>query len=376
MRPINKIRTYIPVILLISLSIGTQAQNFEIYVSDAGNFNSPPWQILKFDKNGQNPTQFIGSNLNWPQDILFMEDSNTVLISNLGTGTITKHHAYSGNYIGNFAANISEPTRIKIGPDSLLYCLQWSGNGKVRRYKLNGDFVDHFTSVGVPQAIGMDWDNLGNLYVSSYSGDLVRKFGPTGADSGVFISTNLLGPTNIWFDSNGDLLVSDYNSTAIKRFDSKGVYINNFIQGLGNSEGVDFFPDGNILIGNGITSSVKMFDSNGIYIKDFISSGAGNLITPNAVRIREVAPISVMETIREEDNIMHPSIGLEFFIAPQSLNKLKSIEIYSLSGMLIVEIDLNSAYSWKANHHAEGVYFAVSKFLDGSISTQKIVVKR
>ncbi len=69
---------------------------------------------------------------------------------------------------------------MKIGADSLLYVLQWSGNGKVRRYELDGTFVDDFTSVGVTQSIGIDWDNDGNLYVSSYGGDNVRKFDTNG----------------------------------------------------------------------------------------------------------------------------------------------------------------------------------------------------
>ena len=48
-----------------------------IYVSDAGNFNKPPWQILKYDENGQNSKVFISEDqgLDWPQDIVFLEDS-------------------------------------------------------------------------------------------------------------------------------------------------------------------------------------------------------------------------------------------------------------------------------------------------------------
>ncbi len=49
----------------------TVGQDFDIYVSDAGNFNNPPWQILKFDQNGEHPEVFIQQNLAWPQDILF-----------------------------------------------------------------------------------------------------------------------------------------------------------------------------------------------------------------------------------------------------------------------------------------------------------------
>lgn len=278
---------------VLLLSINTFGQDLEIYVSDAGNFSNPPWKILKFDENGENPEIFIDTVLAWPQDIVFLEDQQVVLVSNLNSGRITKYNSSTGDYIGNFATGIAGPTRMKIGADSLLYVLQWSGNGKVRRYQLNGTFVDEFTSVGVPQSIGLDWDSNGNLYVSSYSGDNVRRFGPSGNDLGLFVTSNLAGPTNIWFNDNGDLLVSDYDGTAVKRFDSTGVFVSNFITGLGQAEGVDFFPNGNILIGNGATHSVKMFDSNGVYIEEFIPNGSGGLMTPNAVVIRKSNPVSV-----------------------------------------------------------------------------------
>ena len=195
------------VISFLLLTLNLVGQTTEIYVSDAGNFNNPPWQILKFDENGENPEVFIDSNLAWPQDIIFLDDQGLVLISNLNTNQITKYNLASGGYLGNFAAGISGPTRMKIGDDSLLYVLQWSGDGKVRRYQLNGTFVDDFTSVGVSQSIGVDWDSTGNLYVSSFNGNNVRKFDSNGNDMGLFINSNLQGPTNIWFDDNGDLLV-------------------------------------------------------------------------------------------------------------------------------------------------------------------------
>ena len=280
-------------LLLLVSSSNTFSQTTEIYVSDAGNFSSPPWKILKFDENGENPETFINTNLAWPQDIVFLENQQVVLISNLNSGKISRFNSSTGEYIDDFATGIGGPTRMKIGADSLLYVLQWAGNGKVKRYELDGTFVGDFTSTGVFQSIGIDWDSDDNLYVSSYSGDLVRKFDTNGNNLGVFVNSNLLGPTNIWFDNNGDLLVLDYNGTAAKRFDTGGTYLNDFISGLGNSEGVDFFPNGNILIGNGATSSVKMFDSNGNYIEDFIPSGSGGLMTPNAVVIREPKVLSV-----------------------------------------------------------------------------------
>jgi len=285
---INKIKNLLFVSCVLLSASSAYCQSFDIYVSDAGNFSSPPWKILKFDENGNNPEVFINDHVSWPQDIVFLEDKNTVLISNFNTGLITRHNAETGDYINNFASGLSSPTRMKIGADKLLYVLQWTGNGRVKRYELDGTFVDEYTDVGVPQSIGIDWDRAGNLYISSFNGRSVRKFNSNGKDQGIFIDSHLAGPTNIWFESNGDLLVSDYSGTAVKRFDSDGNYLSDFIQGLSQSEGVDFMPNGNILIGNGASRSVKMFDQDGNYIEDIIPSGSGGLQTPNAVVIRDL----------------------------------------------------------------------------------------
>jgi hypothetical protein len=371
-------------LLLIAISLflltsNAFSQDLEIYVSDAGNFTSPPWKILKFDENGENPEVFISDQLAWPQDILFLEDQNVVLISNLNSGRITKHNSSTGAFIEDFATGIAGPTRMKIGADSLLYVLQWSGNGKVRRYQLDGIFVDEFTSVGVAQSIGIDWDRDGNLYVSSYGGDLVRKFDTAGNTLGNFVNTNLAGPTNIWFDEDGDLLVIDYDGTAVKRFNSSGTFINNFITGLSQAEGVDFFPNGNILIGNGATHSVKMYDSNGVYIEDFIPNGSGGLITPNAIVIREVNPSSVLgdESSATLDNFLleqnypnpfNPSTKIKFTIsyviasvAKQS--QLVTLKVYNVLGKevaTLVNEELTAGeheVTFDASNLPSGIYF-------------------
>ena len=352
------------------------AQSFEIYVSDAGNFNNPPWQILRFDEDGTNPTVFIDTNLNWPQDILFLEDSNTVLISNLGSGKITRHDAATGAYIDDFASLISGPTRIKIGKDSLLYVLQWSGDGKVLRYQLDGTYVDAFTSTGVPQSIGMDWDSVGNLYVSSYNGDLVKKFDTAGVDQGVFISTNLSGPTNIWFDTTGELLVADYDGTAVKRFSSTGTYVSDFITGLSKCEGVAMFPNGDILIGNGSTKSVKLFDSTGAYISDLIPSGSGSLLTPNAVVLRETSTTSIREKPAAPASFIYPTTGTEFFLNPDFEQEVTSIEVYNLSGKLIKKVRSPDQLSWHADNHPEGMYLIKIISNDQTATIQKVIVSR
>jgi hypothetical protein len=276
-------------LLLSFISSGALGQDTSLYVVDIGPNRSPPWQVLKYDENGENPEVFINAELSRPQDIVFLEDEGAALVSNLQTGRITKYDAATGAYIGDFAAGIGQPTRMEIGADNLLYVLQWGGNGRVWRYDLDGNFVDEFTSVGVTNSIGMDWDDDGNLYVASFDGRHVRKFDSAGNDMGLFISAGLQGPTNIWFDGNGNLLVVDWSGRAIRKYTSSGAFDGNFSTGLNEPEGIEFLANGDVLVGNGGTSAVKQYTSSGTFVKDFIPSGLGGLAKPNGLRFRTLS---------------------------------------------------------------------------------------
>lgn len=259
----------------------------EIYVSDAGNFNKGPYQIIKLDENGENPVVFNQDKVTWPQDIVFLEKKGIALISNLTARSIGRYDIKTGKFISNFATGIAGPTRMKIGADGLLYVLQWGGNGLVKRYKPDGTFVDDFTKMKVFQSIGMDWDKAGNLYVSSFNqgkGGFVHKFGPKGEDLGKFIDKNIQGATNIWFNEAGELFVNDYTAGVLKKFDATGKFLKGISSNIKKIEGFGLLKD-KILIG--CRNSVKMFDKNGQFIKDFYTSK--KLLNANAVIIRYVA---------------------------------------------------------------------------------------
>jgi hypothetical protein len=276
----------LPFLCALLWASSAPGQDYDIYVIDAGNFSQPPWQILKYDENGEHPEVFITENLAWPHDMVFLENSNTVLVSNFNSGTIDRYHSETGAYIGVFTSDVIAPTRMKIGADHLLYVVQAGGNNRVRRFQLNGAVVDDFTNQGLSRGLGMDWDGSGRLHVSSYDGQLVRQFDTSGLDRGNFAVTNMAGPVNIWFENDGDLFVLDYDGGAVRRFDFTGTYQGDFIQGLSQSEGVDFLPNGHILVGDGGTSSVKEFTPAGTYVRDIVPSGSGGLLQPNAVVVR------------------------------------------------------------------------------------------
>ncbi len=365
----------LPILFYLMLYSFAFGQKFDIYVCDGGNFNLPPWQILKFDENGENHEVFIDQELSWPQDIVFIENQNVVLISNLNTGRITRYNAESGVYIDDFATGIAGPTRMKIGVDSLLYVLQWGTDGKVLKYELDGTFVGECTDTGVTNSIGFDWDADGNLYVSSYGGNFIRKYDENGMDQGDFISAGLLGPTNIWFDDEGDLLVNNWNGTTVKRFDADGNFIEDFITGLSNPEGIAIYPNGNMLIGNGGTSAVKLFDADGNFIEDIIPSGTGNLILPNAVVLRQQSPVAVND-LAEESKFLLNTIGTVFLLNPDFEGEIIGFEIYDLSGQLVEKGAIQNDVVWDAGYHAEGIYIISFELEAGSSISQRVVVKK
>lgn len=360
--------------LMLCFSTLLPAQTLEVYVSDAGNFDQPPWQILKFDADGQNGEVFISDHLAWPQDIFFLESEQTVLISNLNSGVISRFNAASGEYINDFATGIGGPTRMKPGPDGLLYVLQWQGNGKVKRYNLDGTFVDDFTQTGVNNSIGLDWDAAGNLYVSSFNGKNVRKFSPTGEDLGIFIGSDLSGPTNIWFGSNGDLLVADWNAGVVKRFDSQGNYLGILLTGVPQAEGVDFFPNGDIAIGSGQESSVKVYDPEGNFIKELVPAGTLGLLTPNAVVFRNAGSTSTKE-VNKTFTFLTPAVGVRFNVATEEISTEKFYgEVFDSSGIFARRIDLRSPV-WDASGLAGGIYFVTAVLTNGSHVRQKIIIQ-
>lgn len=359
--------------LLILSALFVHAQKTFIYVSDAGNWNNPPWQILKYDIEGNFEDVFIDQEMAWPQDILFLD--STVLVSNLSSEQINAHDLYTGDFIESFATGIAGPTRMKIGADSLLHVLQWSGDGKVKRYDLAGTFIDDFTDIGINQGIGMDWDAQGNLYVSSYGQDHVHRFDTNGVWVDTFIDSALVGPTNIWFAEDGTLFVSDYDGESIQHFDTDGGFLSSFIGGLTQSEGVDFMENGDLLIGNGGTGAVKQFSSDGTFIGDLIPSSLGGLLRPNAVVLHD----ELVDTLVHTSPLHHPSAkvfptkGSQFSIDSRP-ELIERVQVWDANGKLLQEhTSPTSSMVWDAREAATGVHFIIIERMDGEVIRQRVL---
>lgn len=352
------------------------------------------YKILKFDNNGQNGVIFTEEELSWPQDILIADipnEGHRVLISNLFSGKITKYDL-NGNYLGDFATGLGSPTRMRIVND-VLFVLQWndlSGPEFILRFALDGTALDNYTDTGIPLSIGMDWDQDGNFYVSSYGQPpfggnpaipaQVHMFNSNGQYQGVFISeSELAGPTNIWFDKsgNGNLWVIDYNGSSLKLFDNEGNNISTVVTNLNRPEGVVFLDNGNFLMGNGLTGLIKMYDMNGTFIEDFVDSNASmdaNLINTNAFYIVP-STLSLPEVDQKHSAFLHPSIGHQFTFDSQLVNLKDTIHVYSTLGKKIDTLELDQSFKWSPQHYDNGIYFIEVISKDEQRKTQKIIIK-
>ena len=192
--------------------------------------------------------------------------------------------------MGSFSSGYTliDPTKMTFGPDGLIYVSQWNPQpAKIVRFDgITGEFVDEFTDRAIPQAMGHAWDDEGNLYVLSFQRATVERFDPEGNFIDVFIAGNgLQGPVNLWFGEGGDLFVVDWVTGTIKRYDGEtGAFIEDFVTGLGNAEGVTVGPDGHLYVCDWQRNRVNQYDAEtGRFLKRFIDTGAGGLVNPNSI---------------------------------------------------------------------------------------------
>jgi len=361
--------------LLLFTSIFSLAQgNYELYVSDAGNFNNPPWQILKYDQNGENGEVFISDHLAWPQDILFLEDQNQVLISNLNSDSINIHDATTGEFIGLFGTQADGPTRMAIGPDGLIYVLQWNLDGKVLRYETDGTYLGPFTDIGVHRSIGIAWDSKEKLYVSSYTQNLVRVYDSEGNDLGNFIDSGLNGPTNIWFTIGGGLHVNNYNTGEVFRYNLVGEYQETLITGIQGNEGIAIVPPFDFLIGGGQAGVVNKYNSDGTFVEELISSQPLNLLTPNAVVRRDLMTFGT-DDLNPDDFVISPVPGDTFQLQTETDIEIDKVEVIDATGKRVFQKEYTGGVLWNGNDFPEGQYTISIQFKNGASVSKKVILQ-
>lgn len=313
--------------VLSSWTLWSPAQeNFQVLATSRDQHS-----IQRFDAEGNYLFPFVepsAGGLFGPEDIL-MHPDGSILVTGFGNPAIKRYDGITGAFLGNFSSgyNLNMPSKMSIGPDSLVYVTQW-GEDKIVRFNLQGEYEDIYIDSGAEKGLGHVWDAEGNFYLSVFrnGGDgEVQKYDSSGNFLGVFASTAILqGPTSIWFDSQGDMLVEDWTVGNILRFDTQGNYEGVFTTGLVNPEGIAFLPGGDFLVGDWGLDIVHHISSNGVLLGNFTDTGL--LDNPNCVFI---LPLPEDTTVA----------------AGEGPGNVKQVSVWPVTGTDVFHIEFSSPYS-------------------------------
>lgn len=250
--------------------------------------------VIRFDDEGNLLGDFVApgtGGLRDPQGIAFGPDGHLYVSSHApasGTNAVLRFNGETGEFIDTFASlpDMVWPAEINFYNDHL-YVSDFSAGstGRVSRFDLDGNFVDHFAT-GLLGADGQSWTANGDLLVSSFNDASIRRYdGETGEFLGDFVDDRaggLSGPLDNLILPNGELLVSSFGSNSIKRYDAEGNYIDDPITGLIGPQGLAIGPDGILYAGSYSTGTINQYALDDFsFIGTFAS--AGNSTTNNFV---------------------------------------------------------------------------------------------
>lgn len=295
---LNQVKIAFVILLILFLTdIGLSQTHFLLVSSrngdDVQRFNGETGDYI------DDFVSFQSGGLSAPQEILLFDGK--LLITGRFNDNILAYDGITGDFLGDFSSGyaLDNPTKMTLGPDSLLYVSQWGQTkSKVVRFRVDdGTFVDEFTNIDLNLGMGHAWDEDGNLYVADFGSSEIKKFDTSGVFVENFISPNpLSGPINIWFsDDYSKFYVTNWNTNSVLLYNgTTGNFESTFIsQGLGNAEGVTFGPDGLIYLCDRTGNRVNKYDTDGSLLETFATGGGLN--TPNSLIFIENKTTSVDE---------------------------------------------------------------------------------
>ena len=185
-----------------------------------------------------------------------------------GENTITRYDQ-NGNGSTFTGAFVPGPYGIALDAAGNVYVT--TNNNTIEKFGPNGADLGVFASTGINFGMGLAFDRDGNLYAANFVGGTIEKFSPNGTDLGVF--ANVIGPTGLAFDAAGNLYVGNLGS-RVDRFAPDGTPLGTFATvNLNNPEGLAFDSAGNLYVANNGSDSIEIFFSNGAHL--------GTITSPN-----------------------------------------------------------------------------------------------
>ncbi|MDQ3199213.1 MAG: hypothetical protein M3Q46_08530, partial [Verrucomicrobiota bacterium] len=212
----------------------TPAQPTGVAVDQTGNLfvasDASPYSIQKYLPDGSGSV-FVSSGLKGPHALAFDQNGN-LYVANSVNDTIQRFAPDgTGTLFADAADGLVHPTDLVFDTAGNLFVTNAfggpQGTGSVSKIAPDGTAAV-FAETGFSTAYGLAIDSAGNIYVSSFTGNTVKKFADDGIDLGVFLSAPLKGPHGMVFDSDGNLYVANNSTNTIEKFSSAGVYLGTF----------------------------------------------------------------------------------------------------------------------------------------------------
>ncbi len=312
--------------------------------------------VLRYTMEGDFVEEFVEANsggLSRPQEVLFHPENGTLLVTGFNNQKIKQYDGTTGGFLGDFSKNynLSNPTKMIIGSNNLIYVTQWgTSQNKVVRFDLDGNFVDEWSSVGVPEGCGMAWDSNDHLYVTTWSNGqnngvagFVRKFDENGNDLGIAVNTSVLqGPVGIWIDENDNLFVVDWTLGSVLKFDNSGNFQDTFISGMSRTEGNDKGPDGKYYFCDWQLNRVNRYNADGTFDETLVSTG---LTVPNSLTFGPDGPTNTNKLLTNTTDIKafpNPATDNVQLIFKSRETESIQLEIYDLQGKRVVFKELEN----------------------------------
>lgn len=253
-------------------------------------------------------------------------------VANFGVNSITKYDA-SGNGSSFTDAFVNGPNGIAVDASGNLYVT--TNQNTIEEFAPDGTDLGVFASTGLNNALGLAFDQAGNLYAANFAGNTVEKFSPVGADLGVF--ARVIRPTGIAFDAAGNLYVANFGNT-IERFAPNGAPRGSFATtGLNNPEGLAFDSLGKLYAANNGANTIEVYSPEGLDLGPLAQSaglsGPVGLAIDSADNLYVVNSLSAtIEKITPDGTatIFAPTGFNPAFIAVQKTPKLLNISTRAL----------------------------------------------
>ena len=180
-------------------------------------------------------------------------------VANFGVNSITKYDA-SGNGSPFTDAFVNGPNGVAVDASGNLYVS--TNQNTIEKFAPDGTDLGVFASTGLNNALGLAFDQAGNLYAANFGGNTIEKFSPAGVDLGVF--GRVVRPTGLAFDAAGNLYVANFGNT-VERFAPNGAPLGFFANtGLNNPEGLAFDSLGKLYVANSGSNTIEVYSPDGV----------------------------------------------------------------------------------------------------------------